>query len=194
MTHPVKPYYLPIRINKCLKCLRHDHTTKSCSHPRLCPKCAEAHSLENGCPNQERCINCGGDHFSGHSACPVVQEKRRIIVEQSKRQRAELLVLAEKQQHQFTYRQHDFPILHSPMQTNSFSQIANQADNAPQRSYVQVVKQRNNQNTHRNIEHTFLAFLNKMENRLNDFSSRLSSQICGIEKKINAWSDRQREL
>ncbi|CAF1076465.1 unnamed protein product, partial [Rotaria magnacalcarata] len=48
MIHPVKPYHLPIRINKCLKCLRHDHMTKSCSQPRLCPRCAEEHSLEHG--------------------------------------------------------------------------------------------------------------------------------------------------
>ena len=30
-----------------------------------------------------------------------------------------------------------------------------------------------------------------MENRLNDLSSRLSSQIYDIEKKINVWLDRQ---
>ncbi|CAF3795997.1 unnamed protein product [Rotaria sp. Silwood1] len=34
MIHPVKPYHLPICINKCLKCLRHDHTTKSYTRPR----------------------------------------------------------------------------------------------------------------------------------------------------------------
>ncbi|CAF1555653.1 unnamed protein product, partial [Adineta ricciae] len=83
MTHPVKPYHLPIRINKCLKCLRHDHTTKSCTRTRLCPRCAEEHSLEHGCNNPEKCINCEGDHVSGHSACPIVQEKRHALMEQS---------------------------------------------------------------------------------------------------------------
>ena len=98
-----------------------------------------------------------------------------MLAEQSKRQLVELLVLAEKQQHQFTYRQHDFPIIHNATQTNSCPQIANQTENAPQRSYIQVVKQRNDQNAHKNIEHILSSFLNKMENRSNDFSSRLSS-------------------
>jgi hypothetical protein len=75
----------PIRINKCLKCLRHDHTTSSCIRPRLCSRCAEEHSLEHGCQNKEKCINCEGDHTSGHSACPIVQEKRRALVDQSKK-------------------------------------------------------------------------------------------------------------
>ncbi|CAF4980464.1 unnamed protein product, partial [Rotaria magnacalcarata] len=95
MIHPVKLYHLPMRVNKCLKCLRHDHTTKSCSQPRLCPRCAQEHSLEHGCHNNEKCVNCGGDHISGHSACPVVQEKRRALVEQAKIQRSDLLVRAE---------------------------------------------------------------------------------------------------
>ncbi|CAF1176840.1 unnamed protein product, partial [Rotaria magnacalcarata] len=64
MIHPVKLYHLPMRVNKCLKCLRHDHTTKSCSQPRLCPRCAQEHSLEHGCHNNEKCVNCGGDHIS----------------------------------------------------------------------------------------------------------------------------------
>ena len=101
MIHPVKPYHLPIRINKCLKYLRHDHKTKSCTSPRLCQKWAEEHSLENGCPDQEKCINCSGEHISGRSAYPVVQEQRRALVEHSKKQRAELMVQVEQQQHQY---------------------------------------------------------------------------------------------
>jgi hypothetical protein len=103
MMHPVKPYHLPIRINKCLKCLRHDHTTSSCIRPRLRPICAEERSLEHECPNKEKCINCEDDHASGHSACPIVQEKPRALLDQSKKQRAELLVLAERQQHRYDY-------------------------------------------------------------------------------------------
>ena len=105
MIHPVKPYHLPIRINKCFKCLRHDHTTRACTSPRLCPKCAEEHSLEHGCPNHEKCINCGSsDHASGHSACAIVQEKRRALVEQGKKQKAEFLVQTERRFSQFDHK------------------------------------------------------------------------------------------
>ena len=100
MIHPVKQYRLPVKINKCLRCLRHDHTTKSCSMPRLCPRCASEHTMENGCPNEMRCANCGGGHFSGNSACPIVQEKRRLLLDSAKKQRAELLSIADNQQHQ----------------------------------------------------------------------------------------------
>ncbi|CAF2828461.1 unnamed protein product [Rotaria sp. Silwood2] len=128
MIHPVKPYHLPIRINKCLKCLRHDHTTKSCSLRRLCPRCAEEHSLEHGCPNHERCINCGGDHIFGHSVCPVVQEKRRALIEQANIQRAELLVRAEQQQ-QYAFQGSDYPALRNGNQLHSSCHIPRQSMN-----------------------------------------------------------------
>ncbi|CAF1203137.1 unnamed protein product [Rotaria sp. Silwood1] len=144
MIHSVKSYHLPIRINKCLKCLRHDHTTKSCSLPRLCPRCAEEHSLEYGCPNHERCINCGGDHISGHSACPVVQEKRRALVEQAKIQRAELLVRAEQQQQQqYVFQGSDYPALRNCNQLHSSCYIPRQSIESSQRSYAQHQNHRN---------------------------------------------------
>jgi hypothetical protein len=79
MVHSVKLYHLPIRINKCLKCLRQDHSTSSSTRPQLRPRYVEEHSLEHGCPNQERCINCGGNYISGPLACPIVKEKRRAL-------------------------------------------------------------------------------------------------------------------
>ncbi|CAF1927044.1 unnamed protein product [Rotaria magnacalcarata] len=195
MIHPIKPYHLPIRINKCLKCLRYDHTTKSCSRPRLCPKCAEEHTLEHGCPNQERSVNCGGDHISGHSACAVVQEKRRALVDLSKRQRAELLVLADRQQHQFGYQEREFPVISKDMPIHLSSSVQSQQMNVSQRTYAQVIqKQQLDHGQQKNIEYTLSSFLNKMERRLDEFSSRLSSQLCEIEKKINESSNRQGEI
>ncbi|CAF3341205.1 unnamed protein product [Rotaria socialis] len=188
MTHPVKPYHLPIRINKCLKCLRHDHTTKSCSRPRLCPRCAEEHSLEHGCPNHERCINCGGDHISGHSACPVVQEKRHALAEQSKRQRSELLILAEQQRHQYHFQGSDYPALLNDNQSYSSTEIPHQAAESSQK-----FNQRE-RSSPKNIEYTLSSFLNKMERRLDEFASRLPSQLCDIDKKINVYYDRQVEM
>ncbi|CAF1249978.1 unnamed protein product [Rotaria sordida] len=195
MIHPVKPYHLPIHINKCLKCLRHDHTTNSYSRSRLCPRCAEEHSLENGCSNRERCINCGGgDHISGHSGCPIVQEKRRALVEQSKKKRAELLVLAERQQHQFVYQERDYPTLSNDNMPHSSSHIPRQSVEPSQRSYAHVAQKQREQGPQINIEYTLSSFLNKMERRLDEFSSRLSSQLRDIEKKINIYSDRQIEM
>ncbi|CAF3974977.1 unnamed protein product [Rotaria magnacalcarata] len=174
MIHPIKPYHLTIRINKCLKCLRHDHTTKICSRPRLCPKCADEHSLEHGCPNQERCVNCNGNHISGHSACAVVQEKRRGLVELSKRQRAELLVVADRQQHQFGCEEREFPVISKDMPIHLYSSVQSQQMNVSQRTYAQVIQKQQ-------LDH-------------DEFSSRQSSQLCEIEKKINESSIRHGEI
>ncbi|CAF3360716.1 unnamed protein product [Rotaria socialis] len=186
MIHPVKPYHLPIRINKCLKCLRHDHSTKTCSLPRLCPRCAEAHSLENGCPNHERCINCGGnDHMS---------EKRRNLVEQSKKQKAELLILTDRQQHQYNFQENDHPALANDDPRNIPSHMQQQITESSQRSYAQAILKQRKQNPQQNIEYTLSSFISKMDSRLENFSSRLSSQLCDIEKKIDVYADRQCQL
>jgi hypothetical protein len=194
MIHTVKPYHLPIRINKCFKCLRHDHTTKSCSRPRVCPRCAQEHSLENGCPNPEKCINCSGDHTSGHSACPVVQEKRRALVEQSKKQRTELLVQVERQQHLYNLQEGDYPALVGENVSHPTSHKPQQPGDSSQRSYAQVTMKQREQGPQKNIDYTLSTFLIKMERRLNEFSSRLSSQLCDIEKKINVYSDRLADI
>ncbi|CAF3146257.1 unnamed protein product [Rotaria socialis] len=195
MIHPVKPYHLPIRINKCLKCLRHDHSTKTCSLPRLCPRCAEAHSLENGCPNHERCINCGGnDHMSSNSACPIVQEKRRYLVEQSKKQKAELLILTDRQQHQYNFQDNDYPALANNDPQNIPTHMQQQSTESSQRSYAQATLKQRKQDPQQNIEYTLSSFISKMDRRLENFSSRLSSQLCDIEKKIDVYADRQCQL
>jgi hypothetical protein len=193
MVHPVKSYHLPIRINKCLKCLRHDHTTKSCTKARLCPKCATEHSLENGCENRERCINCEGNHISGHSACPIVQEKRQALVEQSKKQRAELLIRAEQQQHNHVHQRGDYPALNDNMM-HLPSHMPRQSADSTQKVCAQTLINQNEQGPQKNIEYTLSSFLDKMDRRLDEFSSRLSSQLCEIEKKINVYSDRHLEL
>ena len=124
MVQPVKPYFLPIRINKCMKCLQHDHETKTCIRPRLCSKCAEEHPLTNGCPNSEKCINCGGGHPSGHSACPVVQEKRRFLVDQAQKRKSELLVATEQRLHQqATSNQSNSSYINKEAQRASYSQV-----------------------------------------------------------------------
>jgi hypothetical protein len=44
------------------------------------------------------------------------------------------------------------------------------------------------------MEYTLSSFLNKMEHRLEEFSFRLSSQLCEIEKKLNVYSNWQNKL
>lgn len=183
MIHPVKPYHLPIRINKCLKCLRHDHTTSSCTSPCLCPRCAEEHSLEHGCPNKEKCINCKNDHTSDHSVCPIVQEKRRALLDQSKKQRAELLVLAEHQQHNYEHYRSDYPTLIDYNTEPPAPQSPLRTTKSSQKSYAQSITERSDQAPQSNIEHTLSTFLIKMERSLDDFSLRLSLRLCEIEKR-----------
>ena len=176
MIHPVEPYRLPIRINKCSKCLRHDHMTKSCSRSRLCPRCAKEHSFENGCPNHERCVNYGGDHISSHSACPIVQEKRRALQEQSKKQRAQLLVQIDRQQHQFDFQKSDYPALSNDNLLNSFSHILRQSAEHPQWLYAQIARRQSEQCLQKNIDYTLSSFLSQMERPLDEFT-RVSSQL-----------------
>ncbi|CAF4093170.1 unnamed protein product [Rotaria socialis] len=182
------------------ECLHHDRTTKSCSRPHLCPRCAEEHSLEHGWPNHERCINCDGDHISGHLACPVVQEKRHALAEQSKRQRSELLARAERQQHQYHFQGNDYPVLLNDNQSYSSTDIPHQTTESSQKSYgqgpigfIHLGNQRE-RSSPKNIEYTLPSFLNKMEHRLDKFSSRLSLQLCDIDKKINVYYDGQVEM
>jgi hypothetical protein len=123
------------------KYLRHDHTPSSCIRPRLCPRCAEEYSLEHGCPNKEKCINCEGDYLSGHSAYPIFQEKRRALLDQSKKQRAELLVLAERQQHRYDYHRNDYPTLNNYSIQPSARHSPRRTTEPSQKSYAQSIKQ-----------------------------------------------------
>ena len=174
MVYPVKPYHRPVRINKCLKCLRHDHATKDCTHPRLCPRCATEHHLEHRCQREVKCVNCGGSHMSGSSACPVVQEKRRALLEHAKNQRAEVMVLAERRAQPYTNRGQGFSSQSTSRANPSAIDTPKMPHNPMARQYAHVVKKGPTQDLQRNIDETLSAFLDKMERRLDPFSSRLS--------------------
>ncbi|CAF1110383.1 unnamed protein product [Didymodactylos carnosus] len=75
-THVVRPYYKPLRINKCMKCFHHDHKTKECPNQQVCARCGEQHGMSNGCERQEKCVNCSDQHSAGHPSCPIVQRIR----------------------------------------------------------------------------------------------------------------------
>lgn len=188
MIHPVKQYRLPLRINKCMRCLRHDHATKSCSQPRLCPRCASAHPMDTGCSNDVKCANCGGDHYSGNSACPIVQERRVTLQENAKKHRAELLVMADQQQrHYEPYRQNE-------QRDQPANSVPPRPENQPGRSYAQVAQVSHARDQQQSLDLSLSSFLEKMDHRLDQFASRLSSQLCEIEKKANRCLDRQANL
>lgn len=186
MILPVKPYRLPVRVNKCLRCLQHDHPTRTCSKPRLCPKCAQEHSLGNGCSNEAKCANCGGDHYSGNSACPIVQERRRQLLLDEKKKRAELLVRTERKQHKWGGNS-DHP---DPLTTNPILYDWNQ----PAGTNIPAAATQLSRHQLQNLDVLLSSFMEKLEHRLDQFSSRLSSQLCEIEKRIDVATDRQSEL
>ncbi|CAF3346536.1 unnamed protein product [Rotaria socialis] len=104
----IRPYFSPIKINKCRKCFKHpgygdfpaysleyptgsgdrnvrpeyDHFTSQCTSLQLCFRCGQHHPLKEGCSNEIKCVNCQQHHYSGHSSCPVVQQKRKQLSEQ----------------------------------------------------------------------------------------------------------------
>ena len=102
----LQPYYLPVKTNKCKNCYRHDHLTNQCSSKQLCIRCGQHHSSENGCQHEFRCVNCQQSDCFGRSSCPVVQEERKIIAEQKKMQRAQLII---PRQQSFEYNNIAFP-------------------------------------------------------------------------------------
>ncbi|CAF2830813.1 unnamed protein product [Rotaria sp. Silwood2] len=80
MKNLVKQYHPPEKISKCMKCYSHHHITNECtSQVQLCIRCGLDHPYNNNCQNEIKCINCGQDHYAGHSACPEVQQIRRQI-------------------------------------------------------------------------------------------------------------------
>ncbi|CAF1064815.1 unnamed protein product, partial [Didymodactylos carnosus] len=132
MTHAVRPYYKPLRINKCMKCFHHDHKTKECPNQQLCARCGEQHNMSNGCERQEKCANCSSDqHSVGHPSCPIIQRIRKQISEQQKRYRAELIIERSSQQQNYDYHSAEqFPALDQINQVSSIHQYERYADAA----------------------------------------------------------------
>jgi hypothetical protein len=158
-------------MNKCLRCPRHDHTTKSCSLPRICLRCAKEHTMENGCPNEVSCANCGGDHFFGNSACLIVHEKRRLLLDNTKKQRANLLIQVDIQRHR-----------NGPPQNGAFEETYNQrSSNSPsrirkhsERVYAQAVQMPASHEQLQSVDFKLASFMQMVERWLDQFFSHLS--------------------
>ncbi|CAF3862534.1 unnamed protein product [Rotaria magnacalcarata] len=80
----IRPYFSPIKINKCRKCFKHDHFTSQCTNPQLCSQCGQHHPLKEWCNNELKCVNCQQHHYSAHSSCPVAQQKRKQLLRADK--------------------------------------------------------------------------------------------------------------
>jgi hypothetical protein len=194
----VRPYFAPIKINKCRKCFKHDHFTNQCASPQLCFRCGQQHSYENGCTNDVKCANCEQQHYSGHPACPVVQQRRKQIAEQQKVHHAQLLV-KQQQQHQ-KYYDHDpnaFP--HLTVNPNSvparpcLDSTISLGQTTNQRSYASVgATKPSGQNE--NIEQLIMSLSKSINRQLTNFTVTMTSQIASIAKRIDSHNDRLQNI
>ena len=190
----VRPYHSPIKISKCKKCHRYDHSSNQCSSKQLCIRCGQHHSFENGCQNEIKCVNCQQNHYCEHSSCPVVQQKRKIIAEQQKMQLAQLLI---QQQQSFEYNNMVFP----PVSPHSSSQTiiprTNISLNDDQQknkwSYALVAESKSKSN-HESVEQIILSLSNSINRQLSNISAALTSQISVLATKIDEHTQRTNNI
>ncbi|CAF0980460.1 unnamed protein product [Adineta steineri] len=190
MKLPVKIYYQPVRVRKCMKCFSHDHTTSSCANQRVCIRCGQQHQLDNNCQNTINCVNCNQQHYAGHPSCPVVQKKRRELAEQHKINRSKLLINASTAQYEY-----DNTNVSVPRGIGAAASIA-------PGNYLMAAKQHLNPSTEQrssqerpvkekeHVEQLLLALMTKIETRLSTLESTLTSQLSELEIKIDSYNDR----
>lgn len=190
----VRPYFSPIRINKCRKCFKHDHNAAQCTSKQLCIRCGQHHSFENECRNEIKCVNCQQPHYSGHSSCPVVQQKRKIIADEQKMHRVQMLM---QQQQSFEYNKEAFPTL-SPQLNNRSTHTyveatlnGNYINNNPSYASVAAFKTKNNSE---NVEQMLLAISNSINRQLSNISATLTSQITELATKIDRHKQKSDDL
>ncbi|CAF3774864.1 unnamed protein product [Rotaria socialis] len=189
----IKPYYPPTKINKCMKCFNHHHTTKDCNSPfQLCIRCGQPHPYNNNCQNDIKCVNCGSDHYAGHAACPEVQQIRKQIRLDQKEKQTQLLVNLEKDQYKhYSYNNQEFPLL----STQSPSQQQQTMTPNNRHTYASVIQIQPSQQHHKHplkkdqlqihLDNILTSFSNKMELRLQQLEERVIDQITEIEKKLD---------
>jgi hypothetical protein len=193
----VRPYFAPIKINKCRKCFKHDHSTSQCTSQQLCFKCGQHHIFDSGCNNEIKCVNCQQHHYSGHSSCPVVQQKRKQITEQQKLHRAQMLIKQQQQQHVYSHNPSLFPSL--PSHSDNFrantqfnsANATSQSKNQP--SYASVIGTKS-VNKHENLEQMVMAMTESINYQLSNFTLAITSQISELAKKINTFNDRVQNI
>ncbi|XP_077280657.1 uncharacterized protein LOC143907651 [Temnothorax americanus] len=58
------------RVRKCTNCFRWGHSSLNCRSFKACERCSLQHTTKD-CDSEPKCINCGGDHLSSDTSCPV---------------------------------------------------------------------------------------------------------------------------
>ena len=195
MKLPVKIYYQPVRIRKCMKCFSHDHATYSCSSQRVCIRCGEQHPLNNICQNEIKCVNCKQNHYAGHPSCPIVQKKRRELAEQQKINRSKLLINTSAAQYEYINNNLTAPSFAgasaaTTTTANYLSAVMHQQKHSTQQlsSQDKPIKEKEH------IEQLLLAHTSKTEARLSTLGSTLTSQLSELEIKIDNYNDRLSNL
>jgi len=196
----VRPYFAPIKINKCRKCFKHDHFTNQCISPQLCFRCGQQHSLESGCKNDIKCVNCEQQHYSGHPACPVVQQRRKQIAEQQKVHHAQMLV-KQQQQYQKSYDHNPSAFPHLIVNSNSncvstntfLDATTSSGQSTNQRSYASCLATKSS-GKNENIEQLIMSLSNSINQQLTNFTAEITSQVASIAKRIDVHSDRLQNI
>ena len=90
----VRDYVETRRINRCLICHELTHPTRSCSRKPRCVHCSSTEHIsaehpkheckeckeDERCPhNNLKCVNCGGNHASNDTGCPVWLKRRGLL-------------------------------------------------------------------------------------------------------------------
>ncbi|CAF1323130.1 unnamed protein product, partial [Didymodactylos carnosus] len=182
MKYDVRPYYQPVRVNKCMKCFSHEHRTIQCNKPQICIRCGLQHPFTNlGCTNPVKCVNCQGEHSAGHPSCPVVQQKRRLLAERPKINRAELLVRKSQLQRYNTVSDYNDDV---PAFSPSLSSVPPVLARGSYAAALKQPQQSTTTDSHQ-VELILSSFTTKIEQTLYDFEFRMTTQICELEKNID---------
>ncbi|GFR64683.1 nucleic-acid-binding protein from mobile element jockey [Elysia marginata] len=83
----IKVGYLDLKVRpfvptpmRCFKCHRYGHGSERCRRQEaICARCGRTGHKIKECPNDPRCINCGGDHAASDRNCPKFQEEKAIL-------------------------------------------------------------------------------------------------------------------
>lgn len=79
----VEPFATDALVSRCFKCQLYGHVAFNCRNIAKCSICAgPAHPKDSPCAflqhsQKHRCVACSGNHKSGHSSCPHLQQEKK---------------------------------------------------------------------------------------------------------------------
>lgn len=71
-SHKIVELDLNREVRRCYRCQKYGHLAGTCKQTERCGRCAESHETKSCKIDQARlkCVNCNGNHSSGHTSCP----------------------------------------------------------------------------------------------------------------------------